>query len=498
MIKLLSIHAGEHDTNFTYYDGENISYFKTERKTQKKHHSVKTTPGIWEQVIYQQWGIKTKDLTEIVVVVDEWFQNLPESEEFFPTIEDYNFFSAECKVTRIHHHYAHALSYWPITNKRPDVNIVIDGFGEEDNTWSIFKDEQMVEKGSLKTNGSIGIAMGHMGIQLGIPALLVVDVAGKLMGLQSYGEADLGYRKELEKYDMYSIKPIFDYGNWEKYVNDKTLAKLSLINWAATVHDYIPDILIKHFKKYANKNDVIFYSGGVAQNVIWNTILKEEFPNLIIPPHCGDEGISIGGIEWLRRKYNLPEFTIDNFPYSQKDESPVDSPSDDTIIKTAQSLAEGKIVAWYQGNGEIGPRALGNRSILFNPLIKEAKDIINSIKNRENYRPFGASVLLEHKDDWFEGLPENPYMLYVGNVKKELPGITHVDGTCRAQTVDNSNPAFKKLLEEFYKITGCPVLLNTSLNEAGKPIAGWVHNCRAVFEESFIDIAVVGNDIIDK
>ena len=100
-------------------------------------------------------------------------------------------------------------------------------------------------------------------------------------------------------------------------------------------------------------------------------------PNLIIPPHCNDEGLSLGAIEYLRIKHNLPKFKLDNFPYCQSDISPENEADDHTIMKTVEMLKEGKIVGWYQGNGEIGPRALGHRSLLINPMIKNAKDIIN-------------------------------------------------------------------------------------------------------------------------
>jgi carbamoyltransferase len=160
----------------------------------------------------------------------------------------------------------------------------------------------------------------------------------------------------------------------------------------------------------------------------------------------------------------------------------------------AKFLADGAVVALYQGNGEVGPRALGNRSILFDPRIPNGKDIINQIKNREYFRPFGASVLEEHKDSF--GLTyKNPYMLYVGEPKISVPSITHVDGTCRVQTVSENGTALRSILEEFYKITGCPALLNTSLNVSGKPIAGKIASAEEEFSSKSIDILVVGNKI---
>jgi carbamoyltransferase len=259
-------------------------------------------------------------------------------------------------------------------------------------------------------------------------------------------------------------------------------------------------MLVDFFSKHANPNDTIVYSGGVAQNVIWNTKLRENFPNIIIPPHCADDGLSLGALEFLRQKHNLDKFKLDNFPYAQSDTAPNSLPTQETIKTVAEILSQGKTVGWYQGHGEIGPRALGNRSILVNPQIPNAKDIINKIKNRETYRPFGASILEEYAHEYFEDLKDDPYMLYVGKFKheKQLKSITHVDKTCRVQTVKKDSGSFRLLLEEFYKLTGCPILLNTSLNIAGKPIAGYPSDAYELFRSSTLDCFVIGNDYAVK
>ena len=156
-------------------------------------------------------------------------------------------------------------------------------------------------------------------------------------------------------------------------------------------------------------------------------------------------------------------------------------------------------MALYQNNGEIGPRALGNRSLLINPTIKDAKKIINKIKKRENYRPFGASILREYQQEYFATNIDNPYMLYVGKTTKDnLQSITHVDGTCRYQTVDIDNHILYDILQEFNKLSGVPVLLNTSLNVNGKPIISNMEDTMNYFRESEIDVLVCGNDMYKK
>ena len=190
-------------------------------------------------------------------------------------------------------------------------------------------------------------------------------------------------------------------------------------------------------------------------------------------------------------KNNLPPFSINNFPFCQSDESPSSTPSKETIERTAQLLQQGKVVGWYQGHGEIGPRALGHRSILMNPEIPNAREIINKIKKRENYRPFGASILKDFQKKYFNTDIDNPYMQYIGYSDK-YKSITHIDGSCRYQTVDGKT-IFHRLLQEFYELTGCPILLNTSLNINGKPILGTAQYVK----ELGLDAMVIGNNIYE-
>ena len=158
-------------------------------------------------------------------------------------------------------------------------------------------------------------------------------------------------------------------------------------------------------------------------------------------------------------------------------------------------LIEGKIVAIFQGESEWGPRALGNRSILFDPRNPKAKDIINKVKNREWYRPFAGTILLEHANDYFEmaTIKESPYMSYAipakQKAKDKVPGIIHVDGTCRIQTVTREqNKHYYDLIEEFYNETGVPILFNTSFNLAGEPLVETLEDANDVVTRSDIDL----------
>lgn len=507
-MKLLSLRLCEHDSNISYWDGDSLHYFKSERKYQKKHHEYssgeKKDLYSWIDDVIDLWNISPYEMDDIAIVFDEWLY----TSEY---INDLSFLSKPVKIShpilhgidRLNHHYAHALSSQFLYGKS-DIDFVIDGVGDDNNIWSVFRKENPIRVQTGDKYDSIGVQMSHLGYHLGMMHKFelkeCLDFAGKVMGLQSYGNIDQNYYNQLKNYKIEDANIIFSYENWINYIGDKTVARLRKLDWSRTVHETMADVLIEFFKRYATKDDKITYSGGAAQNVIWNTRLKKEFPNLVIPPYPGDEGLSIGGIEFLRRKHNLSPMLLPNFPFSQNDEG-TEPPSTQTIQKTAKALAENKIIAWYQGNGEVGPRALGNRSILMNPLVEDGKNKINSVKKRESYRPFGAIVLDEYKQDYFEVTQnfDNPYMLYVANVKDErLKCITHVDGTCRIQTLKDENPVLRRLMEEFYRLTGCPILLNTSLNLAGKPIAAYREDVYELLRTTSIDIGVVGDTIINN
>ena len=154
-------------------------------------------------------------------------------------------------------------------------------------------------------------------------------------------------------------------------------------------------------------------------------------------------------------------------------------------------LINKKIGAIFQGKMEIGPRALGNRSIIADPRMEDGKDRVNVIKNREWYRPFACSILEEHAHDWFEMgvLKSSPWMSYAipvkANKRKEIPAVIHVDGTCRLQTVNKEqNPLYYNLIEEFYKQTNIPLILNTSFNLAGQPMCFNPSKAVEIFKDS--------------
>jgi|TARA_B110000483_G_scaffold208811_1_gene254700 carbamoyltransferase len=515
-MKLLAISLPRHDASVAYFDGKNLHYVKLERLRESKrfafwdHKTDLIDLYAWKYEIKNIFDIDINDVDEIIFDyhLDTAYKIFPKELKdvilgkynYCKISEDANIFNNVIdnkNIYYISHHYAHALSTWML-HPEPDVCITIDGEGDQ-RTWSVYRTDKLVDFGKIK-DGSIGGNMVKLAAALEIKGEFN-DLAGKLMSLISYGNINFDYLNILKKFSYKDIDKIFDKRNWINFIGDELLAHHNVLDWATTIHHYMGDVLIEMFKQYADKNDIISYTGGVAQNIVWNTRLKEEFPNLIIAPHSGDEGLSLGAIELLRRKNNLPEFNIKKFPYIQNDIAPSKQANAGLFKYVAELLSQGNIILWYQDNGEVGPRALGNRSILMDPRLVDGKKRINQIKNRENFRPFGASVLAEHQTNISTAKWQDDFMLYTSNLTDDtLHSIKHVDGTCRLQTLDKDNPSsLRKLLESFYDITDCPCLLNTSLNISGKPIAGYPEVALKMLNDSTaIDYAVIGDKIYKR
>ena len=284
-------------------------------------------------------------------------------------------------------------------------------------------------------------------------------------------------------------------------------------------------LIVNHIHTKTNSKNLCI-GGGVALNGVANyRILKEgPFDNIHIPPSPGDAGSAIGCAQYLYHIYNnqqriiQPDKThsiIENAyvgpSYSNEEiQSFLDSEKinyekfDRTLLlqKTAKLIADGKIVGWYQGKMEWGPRALGNRSILADPRDANMKDILNEkIKHRESFRPFAPSILEEFSSEYFEIDRPSPYMLMVAPIKKPeiIPAVTHIDGTGRLQTVSKeSNPLYYDLINEFYKNTGVPVIINTSMNVMGEPIVNTPKEAYQMIKKTDMDYLVLGNYLVSK
>lgn len=498
-MKFLGLRLCDHDSNIAYADGTTVKYIKSERIYQIKHHGYNDFYSYIEDV--KNWGIDFKQLDAVCIVVDQIKLNFikedvlqQQAPQFLPGIE--------CPIFIIDHHYAHSLSCWPIVDlDTVDTAFVFDGVGDFHITNSIFKKDQRISKSNVS---GIGVLLSMWGNFAGIDGH-PLDISGKVMALKSYGKVNEDFLEKFKDLSILDAATVFDLYNWLPYLKATNEGfneiKPGSVDWIASIHRWIEHKMPEYFLQFANPDEVVTFSGGVAQNICINSNLRKIFKNLHIIPHNPDDGLSLGCIEFLRQKYQQPKFNNNNFPYWQEERSP-EKPSDKTIAQAAQMLADGKIIGWFQGQGEIGPRALGNRSILMRPDLADGKNIINSrVKFREEFRPFGCSVIEQYAEQYFECDSTSPYMLYSYKVKDPIlfDSITHVDGTSRIQTVKESdNPIFYKLLDKFCQITEVPILLNTSLNINKKPIASTEDDAMGVLSESGLDAVFVGDRIYLK
>lgn len=314
--------------------------------------------------------------------------------------------------------------------------------------------------------------------------------SGKTMGMAPYGIPGK-YNKEIYK-DGVTNKDLFAMvdGHYSTYLDIDSLVTFQdkadfAYKLQKDIQDNIVTQVLELLSKTKQKN--ICLSGGFFLNCVSNYNLLKHLPkdvNVYVEPMCSDIGNSVGAAKYLyhtltRSKEKNRQSSIYYGPkhnytteYLKNEKTVSVSPHD-----IAKLISEKNIVAVYQGSSESGPRALGNRSILYDPRDPNGKDHVNVIKKREWFRPFAGSVLKENAKEWFDlvNLDESKFMMFAVDVledKKDLiPAITHVDGTCRVQTVsEEDNYNFYNLINEFYKITGVPILFNTSFNLAGNTI----------------------------
>ena len=456
------------------------------------------------------------------------------------------------KIEYIDHHESHIASSMFFNSFKDCVNLSIDGFGDFAScAWGMSKNLNLKIDNKIYFPHSLGIFYQAMTQYLGFKNY---GDEYKVMGLSSYGKPS--YFKEISKLikktkygfelnlkyfihhknkiltidnnqqalykNLYSEK-LQDLLGKERQINEKISSQhMDLAKSAQAVYEdiffHILDLL---YKKYKCKN--LSLSGGCAMNSVANgkIIKNTPFTDIYISPNPGDAGGSVGSACVFINKEIQKKITVKNYAY-------MGSKFNNDIIKEsleknkvfekynvnhlqdnelcnyiARKISESKIVGWFQGQSEWGARALGNRSILADARNKNIKDIINlKIKRRESFRPFALAVMNEKIGEWFEIDKEVPYMTEVYPVKNNkinlIPGVVHVDGTGRLQTVKKTNnPKFYELINSFYKITNVPILLNTSFNE-NEPIVNNSFEAINCFERTNMDILVLENYVISR
>jgi carbamoyltransferase len=263
-------------------------------------------------------------------------------------------------------------------------------------------------------------------------------------------------------------------------------------------------------------------AGGVALNCVMNARIRDEgpFEDVWVQPAAGDAGTALGAALWIdwrergshgdqARRWNMehaylgPSYADEEIEAFLRWSKVPFERLDDVAAQTADLLAAGNVIGWYQGRTEFGPRALGARSILASPIDPRMQAKLNEIKDREDFRPVAPVVMEEHAAQWFERARVAPFMLFIFDVRPEvadrIPAVRHVDGTARVQTINrNQHPLYYDLLAAFYARTGVPILVNTSFNTRGEPMVNSPRDALESFWTSPLDALVIGPYLITK
>lgn len=525
-----------------------------ERLSRRKRHATHgSQPSLALKYCLDYAGIQPRDLDLVVNSVVGRMKSPVEDVTLNPLLQ---IPLHGIPVLTVPHHMAHAVSAFATSGFEESAVLVVDGVGSpfEDlsldeqaaiknpvpqgsETISLYAasgtslvplEKQVVEKGQwllyqflrMPRFRSLGAIFSAASWQV----FGNYHEAGKVMGLAPYGEPTFPTSDFFDIVDgcfrfKDTVPERFDhYDRWPKrqteYQNLACSAQVALeealLHLAARLHDLCP-------------SPNLCYAGGVALNSVANErILREgKFRDMYVIPAAEDSGAAIGaayyGLWQLTGRNTRRPLGHDAVGRCYSDDEIVQAlakvpklevvPSDDVLEQAVDLLVDGKIVGWFQGRSELGPRALGQRSILCDPRSPEAKALLNGrVKHRESFRPFAPVIPLSLAKDWLEleGFPaESPYMLRVirfrEEAKEQVPAVVHVDGTGRLQTVTpEANGRFHDLVQRFYARTGVPVLLNTSFNVMGEPIVETPEDALWCFLSTGIDACVLGDRVVVK
>lgn len=445
------------------------------------------------------------------------------------------------RVYAVEHHLAHAASAFYFSGLNSAVCLTIDGVGEQDSTviWRAKGDDLQKLLSMHASYASLGILFDAAGQKVGWD---VLEGAGKLMGLAPYGNnsniyinlkrachisegGDLPYYISLsncpiKKHKLY-VYELFDkiFPNKVSW-NPRGELNADAANLAWAVQQVCEEAILStaRWAKDNSGESNLVLAGGVALNAKANMALhySKLFNNIFIFPAANDAGGPVGAAayvyehilgqkmksERLRNVYLGPDYHDEVEKVVKQSKWNSQYVGDDTT-EVARMVADGKILTWYQGRAELGPRALGNRSIVADPRRKEIWKILNQIKGREWWRPLAPSLLSEDSREYFEDPVDHEFMILMFKFKEEakarVPGVVHVDGTARPQTVTaDQNKRWYDLIKSFKEITGEGLIINTSFNLAGEPLVETPYDALRSFSIGGFDAIYLDGWIIKK
>lgn len=478
---IFGVSCGFHDASVAVVSGEQILY----ASHAERHSKIKFDRHLNSELVDEALHYGEPDT--LVYYEKPWSKLIRQLYSgqrltaYNPIAETRKFFPG-CRILKVNHHEAHACAGYFTSPFREAAIIVADAIGEWD-TLSVWKaTERRLERVfHTRYPHSLGLLYSAFTRRCGLKPNEEEYI---MMGMAPFGRLDYvdEIRKELiaiEEIPRFSLRQNvhIGIGNW--------MPEAEIVDLAASIQFVLEEYLHDLFEwtAYTTRSKNVVYMGGVALNCVANGKIAQKgiFNDWWIMPNPGDAGSSLGAI--LAHKRDFVEW---NGPYLGTD---IKRNLDTEAAVTA--LEEHKIIGIANGRAEFGPRALGNRSILADPRYVSTKRLVNQIKRREQFRPFAAMVLEEKANEYFY-MPFQtiPYMQFTARCKfpREVPAICHVDSTSRIQTINREqNPVIYDLLKRWYEKTGCPMLLNTSLNVKGMPLVNtwsdaenfrWFHDIR--------------------
>lgn len=539
-MRILGINAVFHDPAAALVvDGEIVAAAEEERFSRRKHGKRPVPFSTWELPeqatawCLAQAGLRADQLDAVGYsydpnLVDHSLGGLdPGSEE---TRTDYarrapNFLRAALPgldpavVRFVRHHVAHAASAALAAPFTDSAVLVADGRGESTSYLAgEYRDGKFVELAAQQLPHSLGLMYEDLTEHLGFARS---SDEYKVMALASYGRprfldrfrtlvyttADGGFRTE--PVDWESFAPAVRGGEPGPEHADL----------AATVQRRLEDVLLElaSWLHRQTGQPNLTLAGGIALNCVANTRLHHEGPyeQIWVQPAAGDAGTALGAALQLAAEFGERAapmraadlgrgWTDGELETVLRTAKIRYTRSNDVAADVARTLAEDGVVAWFQGRAEFGPRALGHRSLLAHPGLAENLERLNDVKGREQFRPLAPMVLADRAAELFgRGPLPSPYMLFVHDVapawRERIPAVTHVDGTARVQTVDpGENPLLARMLSEFDRRTGLPVVVNTSLNTAGRPMVDSPRDALECFGSAPIDLLALGPFLVHR
>jgi carbamoyltransferase len=519
----------------------------------KRHRTYGKGPSLATGYCLNYAGIEPSELDLVVLCVQGRLSDEVHDIALDPFL---NIRSHGVPTLAIPHHYGHALSAFATSGFDESAILIVDGAGSpvtdftveeqkilnghSDDGWETISlyygagtsvtplEKHVVDRGAwlMMYDGEMP-SFGSLGGMFSAAAQQIfgeASEAGKVMGLAGYG------KPEFASSDFFEI----EHGSF-KFKDTVPLQFRHDQRWphaapeyealAASVQAALETALlylVQHLRELCRSRNLC-YAGGVALNSVANERLIREsgYENVYIMPAAEDSGAAVGaayyGLWQLtghNSRWRLPHDALGRTYCSTEISSALSTFSNLEVVRSTnvvsdsvELLCDGKIIGWFDGGSELGPRALGQRSILCDPRSPDAKATLNRrVKMREAFRPFAPAALLEEAPQWFEfggSTPESPFMLRVCEVKPEkkdqVPAIVHVDGTGRLQTLTReTNGRFYELVKQFYDRTGVPMLLNTSFNRMGQPIVETPADAIECLLSSELDCCVFEDRIVFK